>query len=122
MSLKNSINLSSRISESERILAKFPDRIPVIVESADKELTKLLKKNKFLSPTHVSVSYLLLTIRKQMKLDSSVAVFLFCDNKLLCSTELMSVVYNNYLTRNNIGKNHDKFLYITICKENTFGF
>jgi proline dehydrogenase len=44
MSYKNSIPLYQREYESTRILAKYPNIIPVIVESRNKDLT--LKKNK----------------------------------------------------------------------------
>jgi GABA(A) receptor-associated protein len=119
MSFKQTIPLNERITESKRIIEKFSDKIPVIVQVEDKGL--ILKKNKFLVPYNVNVSYLIAFIRNQIKLESSEAIFLFCDNKMLSGGTIMSTVYNEYKISNNITKNSDQFLYITINKENTFG-
>ena len=114
-------NSNEAIYESARILAKFHDKVPVIVETNDEHIRKSLKKNKFLVPYDISVSYLLIAIRKQLKVNSSIAFFIFCDNKLLSSNDMMYQVYEEYKIRNNIGKNDNNFLYISISKEQTFG-
>jgi GABA(A) receptor-associated protein len=119
--LKKSTDLSFRIEESNRILSKFPDRIPVIVITNNSKLEKMLKKNKFLVPYDLSVSSLLANIRSQMKLDPSKALFIFCDNTLLSGSQMINEVYKNYKCKNNIGARNDNFLYITIEEENTFG-
>lgn len=118
---RKNIALSIRISESVRILARNPDKIPIIVECSDEELVKQIKKNKFLVPYDVSASYLLISIRKHMKLDPSEALFMFCDNNLVSGTSIMGTLYENYKTKNRIVNEGDLFLYITITKENTFG-
>jgi GABA(A) receptor-associated protein len=119
MSFKQTIPLNERISESKRITEKFPNKIPVIAESKDKNL--VLKQNKFLVPYDVTVSYLISFIRNRLTLKSSDAIFLFCDNKLLSGSNLLSSVYEEYKISNKITKNSDQFLYIYINKENTFG-
>ena len=81
----------------------------------------MLKKNKFLVPYDLTVSYLLVTIRKQIKLDSSSALFMFCDSVLLSGTQTLAEIYKNYKFNNNIRSIDDNFLYITIEEENTFG-
>jgi len=120
MSYKNTTSLSQRESESSRILAKYPNVIPVIIESRSKDL--ILKKNKFLVPYDVSSSHLLYAIRKQLKLDESKAIFMFYDDVLISGTQMMSEIYEKYKEKNLIGKKiHDKFFYINISVENTFG-
>jgi GABA(A) receptor-associated protein len=119
--LKKSTDLSFRVEESNRILSKFPDRIPVIVITNNSKLEKMLRKNKFLVPYDLSVSSLLANIRSQMKLDPSKALFIFCDNTLLSGSQMINEVYKNYKYKNNIGAGRDNFLYITIEEENTFG-
>lgn len=115
-------NTNETIYESNRILSKFPDRVPIIVETNDESIRKSLKKNKFLVPYDITVSYILIAIRKQMKANnSSNAVFVFCDNILLNSNDMIYEIYNDYKIRNNIGKNDNKFLYVTIRNEQTFG-
>jgi hypothetical protein len=120
MSYKNTTPLSQRESESERILAKYPNIIPVIVESRNKDLN--LKKNKFLVPYDVSSSHLLYAIRKQLNLDEKKSIFMFYDEVMISTTQMMSDIYEKYKEKNLIGKkNNDKFLYINVCIENTFG-
>ena len=110
--------LSKRIAVSGRMISKFPDRIPVIVTSNDRKLCKLLSKNKFLCPKYISASMLLINIRKHINIDSTKALFMFCDKKLICGTEIMSSVYDTYISKKNNG---DKYLYLEISCENTFG-
>jgi|688.fasta_scaffold1999700_1 GABA(A) receptor-associated protein len=121
VALNNENDLSKRISESNRIISKFPDRIPVIVLTKNATLEKLLKKNKFLVPYDLSVSYLLASIRSQIKLDPSKALFLFCDNTLLSGSQSLNEIYKNYKSKHNIGISKDNFLYMSIEEENTFG-
>ncbi len=115
--------LSERVSESNRILSRYPNYIPVIVETAEKEIAKNLTKNKYLVPQDVSVSHLMINIRKNLKTDSKKAVFIFCNNMLINGTEIMSVIYERY--RNSLKKddpeNSDKFMYVSVSYENTFG-
>lgn len=118
---KSNDDLTKKISESIRIISKFPDKIPVIVLTRNSKLEKMLTKNKFLVPYDLTVSYLLANIRKQIKLDASSALFMFCDNILLSSTQMLNEVYTNYKYKNNISSTDDNFLYITIEEENTFG-
>lgn len=121
MSIQTNRKSKEQISESLRIINKFPNRIPVIVEKEDFSLNKMLTKNKFLVPYNTNVSYLLVILRKQLNLDSHIALFLFCDNILLSGNELIDKVYTDYKIKNNIKKNDNQFLYIQISKENTFG-
>jgi len=113
---KNSLN--QRISESNRILVKYPSHVPVIVD-CDKKIG-VLNKQKFLVPKDVSVSHLIISVRRQIDLDKSKSIFLFCDNMILCPTVMMDQIYSSFL-RNKKDEHEDKFLYITIASENTFG-
>ena len=120
-SLKKSTELSENISESTRILSKYPDRIPVIIKTKNQKLAKMLKKNKFLVPKDLSIAYLLLSIRKQISMDKSKALFIFCDNTLISGSEMVNVIYNEYKYKHNIKQDSDNFLYLSIEEENTFG-
>ena len=114
--------LSQRISESIRVLSKYPSHVPVVVD-CDPKLGKI-KKNKFLVPRDVSASYLFQSIRKQLTCDASTAIFIFCDDSLLCPTEMMTNIYDKYLdSKRNLksGEEQDKFLYLLVQGENTFG-
>ena len=119
-SYKEQFTIDHRISESTRILAKYPDKIPVIIECQDKELNGRINKKKFLVPNDISISYLLQIIRGRIKLESSKAIFMYVDNKLLTPHIMMREIYNNYIT-NKRQEKEDKFLYIELAYENTFG-
>ena len=53
---KSNDDLTKKISESIRIISKFPDKIPVIVLTRNSKLEKMLTKNKFLVPYDLTVS------------------------------------------------------------------
>ena len=95
---KQDVVLKNRIKESSRLLGKYPDRVPIIIERSEnsKHLT-LIDKNKFLVPTELSMSQLLWVIRK-----------------LFAGTEFVLTVYEN-------NKDPDGFLYLRYANENTFG-
>ena len=46
---------------------------------------------------------------------------MFVDNNMLCSTVMMSDIYNNYCEKNKNKDDFDGFLYVNITTENTFG-
>ena len=119
MSYKNTIPLHQRESESSKILDKYPNCIPVIVETNSKDI--ILPKNKFLVPYHITASHLLYSIRKTLKVDPSKAIFMYYDGKIVCGSELLGEMYIKYKEKHNIGKNGDKFFYINLTLENTFG-
>jgi len=120
---KNEVDLDTRISEYSRIKSKYLDRIPIII-NFDKELSKLDIKKKYLVPNEVSCSYLMSIIRRRIFLNSSNALFMYCNNKLMSGVKLISEVYDEYVEdmRNDPDfQKGDKFLYVYISNENTFG-
>ena len=121
ISYKKTKSFAERINESTKILAKYPFSIPVIVETNDMIIRKNIKKYKFLVPESVTASHLICSIRRQFEFESNKAIFLYCDNMLLSGTSLLSEIYENYKERNCKLKDFDKFLYITVSTENTFG-
>ena len=121
ISYKKTKSFTERINESTKILAKYPFSIPVIVDTNDMIIIKNIKKNKFLVHESITASHLIFSIRKQFEFESNKAIFLYCDNMLLSGTSLLSEIYENYKERNCKLKDFDKFLYITVSTENTFG-
>ena len=122
-SFKKEFSLDQRISESNRILAKYPDRVPVIIECNDKELSSLIKKKKFLVPRDISVSYLLGIIRGRVSIPSNKALFIFHDSRMLSSLSIIGEIYEQDREyKFNSPEQYDKFLYINIAYESTFGF
>ena len=112
---KNKFKFDHRKKESERIMNKYPDRIPVIIERAKNSDVQSIDKNKYLVPNDLKMSQLLWVVRKRLKLDSSCALFLFTVNGTLHpNTEYVSSVYEK-------SHNEDGFLYLNYTSENTFG-
>lgn len=118
---KDLYTFEERKSESNRILAKYPDYIPVIIDCSEK--LGQLKKQKFLVPSEVSASHLLYSVRKQFETKKSDAIFMFCDNTMICPTTMMKTIYSDYKIKNKItdGGDTDKFLYIDMNLESVFG-
>jgi len=107
--------LEERKKESGKILSKYPDRIPVIVDVfVDSANNVKLDKNKYLVPTDLTVGQFMYVIRKRCKLAPEKALFLFVDNKLPMANNLMSQLYKS-------NANEDGFIYITVHEESTFG-
>jgi len=114
MSFKNKHELAKRITESSKILIKYPDRVPIIVEKDKRSDIANIDKNKFLCPEDLTLGQFLYVIRKRIKLNPEEALFCFVNNSLPASSATMASLHSNY-------KDEDGFLYITYCSENTFG-
>lgn len=110
-------SLEERRRQSENILSKHMNYIPCVVDCDEKKIH--LKKKKFLVPRNVNCSHLVSAIRSQIKLEGNKAVFLFAGNEIVCPTESVSSAYERYLK--NYGDEGDKFFYICLEYENTFG-
>ena len=113
---KKKYSLVKRKNESANIMLKYPDRVPVICEKAlnSNDNVPLIDKTKYLVPSDLTFGQMIFVIRKRLKLNPEVAIFLFVNNQLPPSCLLMSEVYNKY-------KENDGFLYIIYSGENTFG-
>lgn len=102
-----------RSAEATKMLTKYPDRLPIILE---KETTIVpdITERKFLVPKDITVGQFLHVIRKRMVLPSDKAVFLMFSDNMLPVSSIMSNVYNSH-------KDADNFLYCSIKSESVFG-
>ena len=107
-------SFDKRHAEASRIRAKYPDRIPVIVERAPKTDIPDIDKHKFLVPNDLTVGQFVYVIRKRIKLTPEKAMFMFVNNTLPPTASLMSSLYKQH-------KDVDGFLYTSISGETTFG-
>jgi GABA(A) receptor-associated protein len=104
-----------RAQESAKIIAKYPERIPLIVEKLpNNNLLPQISKTKFLVPSDITITQFLFIVRKYLKLDPSVSIYLFCDGVIPNASESISTTYINH-------KDADGFLYLFYAGENTFG-
>jgi GABA(A) receptor-associated protein len=111
---KKKHTFDNRKKESTRIMLKYKDRVPIIIETSapDKEL--ILDKTKFLVPSDLSVGQFLYVLRLRIKLKPECALYIFFNNQLSTTSETIGSIYK-------MNKEDDGFLYGTVSLENTFG-
>ena len=110
---KDSYDFEHRKEESDRIRAKYPERIPVIVEPYDHNVP-MIDRKKFLVPDDLSFANFMYVIRKRIQLDTNVSLYLFVKDKLMNSGSFLSSIYDKH-------KDEDGFLYVVYSTEATFG-
>ena len=116
MRFKSQSTESERTEEAARILDKYPDRLPVIVELDPNNKSDLpeVDKKKYLVPRDLTCGQFMYVIRKRLKLDAEQAIFLFVDGNVPATASLISSVYDEH-------KDADGFLYMTYGSEHVFG-
>lgn len=102
--------------EVSRLLKKYPDKIPVIIQK-DKSCSFVTESNinKFLVPADLTAGQLLYTLRQRVKLTPEQALFIFFNNQIVNTTSTMREIYINYHNKD------DEMLYATYSTESTFG-
>ena len=105
------------LSESQRLIYKYPGRIPIILEPLYNDTPKL-DKNKFLTPYDVIMSSLMAIVRHRLRLSKSEALFFFIKvgTKLIVPNGDLLV-----LSLYEIYKGIDGFLRIYYGSENVYG-
>eukprot|EP00992_Anisonema_acinus_P000424 TRINITY_DN10150_c0_g1_i1.p1 TRINITY_DN10150_c0_g1~~TRINITY_DN10150_c0_g1_i1.p1 ORF type:complete len:129 (+),score=25.06 TRINITY_DN10150_c0_g1_i1:50-436(+) len=112
---KSENTLEKRREESERIRAKYPTRIPVICEKAEKSDIPDIDKVKFLVPEDLSVGQFVYVVRKKIRLPAETALWLLVNNTLPPTAALMSHLYDCHKD------SEDGFLYINYADDHVFG-
>lgn len=124
-SFKQTHPFEKRKEESEKILKKYENRIPIIVHKQANSNIANCDKQKFLVPDDLSIAQFTFVIRKRIKLSAEQAIWIFVETKSEKNSKK-----NDYLlppTSHTIGqiysqyKDEDGFLYLTYSGENTFG-
>lgn len=111
---KSNQPLEERQNEAAKMLLKYPDRIPVIVQKSPKSLIKDIDRHKYLVPTDLTIGHFMNVIRQRIKLDSSQGLFIFINNTIPPCSELLSTIYKKE-------KDKDGFLYIYYQGESVYG-
>ena len=113
ISFKDQSSFEKRKMSSEQIKNKYPQKIPVICEKNNKN-TPDIDKNKYLVPLDLSLGQFMNVIRRRIKLNSSIALYIFINGNIPSNTQLLSVLYDDHKVK-------DGFLYMVYDVENTFG-
>jgi len=115
LTFKDKFSFEQRQAECNRVLEKFPGRIPVIVQKNNKNNdTPKIDKEKFLVPNDLTLGQFVYVIRKRINLSSEKALFVFLNNSLPTTGTLMRELYQMY-------RDNDGFLYMVYSGENSFG-
>lgn len=105
-------SLEKRLNDSNKVLSKYPRKIPVLVNSS-KDID--LRQHKYLVPDDLCISEFMQVIRSKINLNKSEALFITLeDGTMISMSKIMKQVYKD-------SKNEDNFLYLYIMKETTFG-
>lgn len=114
---KQANTFEQRVTDSARINDKYKDRVPIIVElhneMAEMQSIKL-DKSKYLVPYDLTINQFMYVIRKRIAVGPEQALFVFFDNALPNSTDMLGDVYKRC-------KDKDGFLYALVSMESVFG-
>jgi GABA(A) receptor-associated protein len=106
---------ANRREEANRIMERYPGRIPVIVEKASRSTDiPFMDKQKFLVPNHMTVGQFLFIVRKRLTMPPEKALFVFVNGQLPTTAQTIGSIYQDH-------KNEDGFLYMHYSGESTFG-
>ena len=109
---RKNFSKEERQDECKRILEKFPDRIPVVIDIEGGGLH--LPRRKYLVERDMLFINFAHIIRQRLKVSPNESLFFFCENSIPQQTHTIQQVFNEK-------KSEDGFLVLTIMKENTFG-
>lgn len=114
-SFKNNISFKERKVECEKILLKYPDRIPILCEKCPySRNAPKIDKHKYLAGYELTVGQFMLIIRKRMHVKPEIGLYMFINGIIPSNSSLLRNLYSDF-------KDDDGFLYITYDVENTFG-
>ena len=66
MQFKKEFNFEQRKQEADRVILKYPDRIPIICEKSQKSKAKALDKKKYLVPCDLTIGQFVFIIRRRL--------------------------------------------------------
>ena len=112
-SISEKQTIEERKVQSNKVLNKYPERIPVIVEPLTNDILSI-DKNKFIVSKDMTFGQFIYIIRNRLKVESNVALFFTINGNLCTSGTDIGTIYSEK-------KNEDNFLYIKYTTENTFG-
>jgi len=114
MGFRSDFEEKERIQESNKIILKYPTRIPIIVERHVNCKFNDINKKKYLVPRDMAMNQFIFIIRKRINLESSQSLFVTVGDRLTSSNISLGEIYENH-------KDEDGFLYMIYTSENTFG-
>ncbi len=111
---KDDRSFDERVNEAMRILSKYPERVPMIVEKAPDSNLPDIDRKKWLVPKDMTVGQWLSLLRRTINLKASEGLFVMVNDKLPTSSASISEVYEE-------NKDDDCLLYWVYREMSTFG-
>jgi GABA(A) receptor-associated protein len=112
---KNKHPLLERKNTSEKIMRKYPNHIPVIVERHPSSSLEHISHRKWLVPNEKSFAEFSYQVRNKIgSLNPTEALFFFASDKMVPNGQTMEQTYQKC-------KSEDGFLYVWYKEESTFG-
>ena len=103
-------------TEADRVISRYPDRVPIIVTKNDKSAnTPDIDKHKFLVPDDLTIGQFLYVIRKRIQLAPDKGLFLFINGEITSNNELIGMTYQRLVDKD------DGFLHVVYSCESVFG-
>jgi GABA(A) receptor-associated protein len=102
-----------RWNECNKILERYPDRIPILVSTSE---NLNIDRHKYLVPNDITFQQFSYIVKKRINCKSDEALFYYMgeNNIMPRFTDTMKELYYKY-------KSTDGYLILIICKESTFG-
>ncbi len=98
---------NERINETNYLIKRYPNKIPVIVEKSDRLKIPDISKHKFLFNRNAKFGSIMAKIRKILDVNSSTTVYFSINSDIIPKTyHIMNDIYTKY-------KDQDQYLYLT---------
>ena len=110
---KKQIDIKDRKKMFSVFKHKYPDKIPLIIESANDNYTENINLKIGMKP-NLRVCQLLYTIRKEAKLSERESYYIYANKKIVPNNRFIKNIYKEF-------KDDDGFLYLGVMKLPTFG-
>jgi GABA(A) receptor-associated protein len=95
----------------EKLLGRYPDRVPVIVES---KIDGEKQSFKYMVPRDRTIATMMIQLRKHIKMTPKQAIYLFANGILPPNSATVGQIWEQH-------KNADSVLHLYYSLENTFG-
>ena len=95
----------------DKLLGKYPDRVPVMVQSKVDTEAQVLK---YMVPRDRTIAQMIVQLRKHIKMTPKQAIYLFINNTLPPNSATVGEIWEQH-------RNSENVLQIVYALENTFG-
>lgn len=103
-----------RANIARRVLEKYPDRVPIIVERSPNSKLPEIDHKKWLAPSTLTVGQWLMVLRRRICLSQTEGLFVLVNGIMPTVSSTLRDIYDRH-------KDADGLLYWVYTEMNTFG-